>query len=314
MLPDASVTSLNCAGAVNSGGLNQGIPALGVTGSLPYTGGNGGGYIAQSIPSTGVSGLTANLAAGTLASGSGNLSFTFTGTPGGNGNANFAISLGGQSCTLSLPVWTASGTQYSTGTVFCAASGPTAIVNVTNPTTGKIWMDRNLGAAQAATSSTDANAYGDLYQWGRGADGHQCRNSMMTNLSSSSDQPGHGNFVIVSGNWRSPQNSNLWQGANGVNNPCPAGYRVPSSAELEAERLSWSSQNAAGAFASPLKLPLGGLRSYNTGVIGSAGSGGYYYSSTFSGSSGGMEFANFYASLNNNYVPALGYSVRCIKE
>lgn len=44
--------------------------------------------------------------------------------------------------------------------------------NVTNATTGKVWMDRNLGASQVATSSTDANSYGDLYQWGRAKDGH----------------------------------------------------------------------------------------------------------------------------------------------
>ena len=55
---------------------------------------------------------------------------------------------------------------YPTGSVFCA-SGATTIVDVTNPTTGAIWMDRNLGATQAATSSTDVDAYGDLYQWGR---------------------------------------------------------------------------------------------------------------------------------------------------
>ncbi|WP_372934176.1 hypothetical protein, partial [Mariniphaga sediminis] len=42
--------------------------------------------------------------------------------------------------------------------------------NVTNATTGKTWMDRNLGASQVATSSTDIAAYGDLYQWGRAAD------------------------------------------------------------------------------------------------------------------------------------------------
>ncbi len=38
--------------------------------------------------------------------------------------------------------------------VYCNGS-PTTIVDVTNPTTGAIWMDRNLGATQAATSSTD---------------------------------------------------------------------------------------------------------------------------------------------------------------
>jgi hypothetical protein len=45
--------------------------------------------------------------------------------------------------------------QYPAGTVFCE-SGPTEIVNVTNPVTNRVWMDRNLGASQAATSSTDA--------------------------------------------------------------------------------------------------------------------------------------------------------------
>ncbi|MCD4736862.1 MAG: hypothetical protein K8R53_12530, partial [Bacteroidales bacterium] len=38
---------------------------------------------------------------------------------------------------------------------------------VVNDVTGKVWLDRNLGASQVATSSTDTNAYGDLYQWGR---------------------------------------------------------------------------------------------------------------------------------------------------
>jgi hypothetical protein len=124
---------------------------------------------------------------------------------------------------------------------------------VTNPATGKTWMDRNLGASQVATSSTDANAYGDLYQWGRGSDGHQCRNSPNTSTLSSTDQPGHGSFIFSPSDWRSPQNGNLWQGLSGINNPCPSGYRLPTEAELNSERLSWISNNAAGAFASPLK-------------------------------------------------------------
>ena len=57
--------------------------------------------------------------------------------------------------------------------------GETPIPSVTSAT-GKIWMDRNLGASQVATSSTDAAAYGDLYQWGRKKDGHQIRTSSVT--------------------------------------------------------------------------------------------------------------------------------------
>jgi hypothetical protein len=43
-----------------------------------------------------------------------------------------------------------------------------------------VWLDRNLGATQVATSTTDTNAYGDLYQWGRLADGHQLRSNPST--------------------------------------------------------------------------------------------------------------------------------------
>lgn len=70
---------------------------------------------------------------------------------------------------------------------------------------------------------------------------------------------GHGSFITNnSGNydWRSPQNNNLWQGMNGVNNPCRVGYRIPTEAEWNAERQSWSSQNSDGACISPLKLPV----------------------------------------------------------
>ena len=73
---------------------------------------------------------------------------------------------------------------------------PTEVVEVLNPDTGKTWMDRNLGASRAATSKTDEQAYGDLYQWGRGADGHQCRNSNTTTTLSSTDQPLNGDFIL----------------------------------------------------------------------------------------------------------------------
>jgi hypothetical protein len=40
---------------------------------------------------------------------------------------------------------------------------------VLSPNTGKIWLDRNLGAKQVATSSTDTDAYGTYYQFGAGS-------------------------------------------------------------------------------------------------------------------------------------------------
>ncbi|MCF8331583.1 MAG: hypothetical protein K9H84_03945 [Bacteroidales bacterium] len=202
---------------------------------------------------------------------------------------------------------------YPSGTVHCITGGAN-VVDVTNSTTGETWMDRNLGASQQATSSTDADAYGDLYQWGRFSDGHQCRSSGTTTTQSGSDTPGHSDFIIGSDDWRSPANNNLWQGVSGTNNPCPNGYRVPTEAELDAERQSWSHNDAAGAIASPLKLPVAGDRYYSSGSLFNVGSIGYYWSSTVGGSyaydlSFGSGNAGMYSSNR-----AHGYSVRCIKD
>ncbi len=178
-------------------------------------------------------------------------------------------------------------------------------------------MDRNLGASQVATSSTDAAAYGDLYQWGRAADGHQLRTSGTTTTLATSDTPGHGDFITNGSSpydWRNPQNDNLWQGVSGTNNPCPSGYRLPTEAEWEAERTSWSSNNAAGAFASPLKLPVAGSRSYSNGSLGNVGSRGYYWSSTVDGAY--SRFLHFRSSVAymSSFNRANGYSVRCLKD
>jgi uncharacterized protein (TIGR02145 family) len=177
-------------------------------------------------------------------------------------------------------------------------------------------MDRNLGASQAATSSTDALSYGDLYQWGRGSDGHQCRNSNTISTLSSTDQPGHGDFIIVSFapyDWRSPQNNNLWQGLNGINNPCPSGYRIPTETELNAERTSWSIQDSAGAFASPLKLPLAGRRAAS-GSLSTVNSYGRYWSNTVSTTNSSyLDFSSGLA-LVTSVARLQGSSVRCIKN
>jgi uncharacterized repeat protein (TIGR01451 family) len=192
--------------------------------------------------------------------------------------------------------------------------------DVYNPKTGETWMNKNLGATQVATSPTDAAAFGDLYQWGRLTDGHEKRTSSTTTTLSSSDVPGHGNFILHPNlpgplTWNSPQNINLWQGVNGINNPCPSGYRIPTDGELAAERLSWATPDAAGAFASPLKWTLAGNRFYTNGQIVNAGLRGSYWSSLTNGAmSSYMYFNNGSSSPSNNYQTADGASVRCIKN
>jgi uncharacterized protein (TIGR02145 family) len=225
--------------------------------------------------------------------------------------ANDSTVCAGTTVTLSVNI----GSSYPAGTVHCNGT-PTAVVDVTNPVTGKTWMDRNLGASRVATSSTDAQAYGDLYQWGRGADGHQCRNSATTSTLSSTDVPGNSSFILAPNSpldWRSPQNTNLWQGENGANNPCPSGYRLPTDAELIAERTTWISNNAAGAFASPLKLLVAGYRSSSNGSLFDVGVVGRFWSSSVNSTNSlQLRFGNAADIVTS--ARAFGFSIRCIKD
>jgi len=224
-----------------------------------------------------------------------------------NGSAWVKVAAGSNGQTLSFyngaPVWTGENISYA---------------NTVVSTTGKIWMDRNLGASEVATFSTTSNSYGDLYQWGRGADGHQLREPSTTTTLSSTDQPANGKFILQNnnGDWRSIQNDDLWQGVSGVNNPCPTGYRIPTETEWDAERKSWSASSSVGALASPLKLTLAGWRSRINGSLesGSVGTIGWYWSSTVNtANSKGLFFTSSSASMENG-ARANGYSVRCTKD
>lgn len=195
-------------------------------------------------------------------------------------------------------------------------------------TTGRIWMDRNLGASQVATNLNDAAAYGDLYQWGRGTDGHEKRAAGNTPTKSSLDQPGHSSFIKITtcedgrclapggnGDWRVEINDNLWQGVNGINNPCPSGFRLPTYTEFDAERSVFAGNytNSSGAFDSPLKLTHGGVRWFD-GSLKYASETGDYWTSTVDGvKAARMHFRP--TTTNMGYFHRVyGMSVRCILD
>jgi uncharacterized protein (TIGR02145 family) len=313
-----SIQALLCNNAVSTGTLTEGDTASGVSSQIPYTGGNGGPHAGQSVTSTGVTGLTASATAGVFANGSGTLTYTITGIPDTAGTAIFLLNIGGQTCILERVVLPAPlPSPYPPGTVHCIANGA-VIVDVINFHTGKIWMDRNLGASQVALTSIDINSYGDLYQWGRFSDGHQCRTPTITTPAlSSTDQPGNNHFIITSSvphDWRSPQNDNLWQGVNGINNPCPTGYRLPTAAEFSAEMFYWVPTNTSGAFLSPLKLPATGFRSASNGMIFYEATDGFYWTSTVSGTMAAMGAFDMSFAYSPNDYRANGAAVRCIKD
>lgn len=222
-------------------------------------------------------------------------------------------------CDLDV-TWTYNGGSVTYGTILSY--------------TGECWMDRNLGASQVATSSTDHLGYGDLFQWGRGADGHQLitwTNSTTGNGAgttpdlSTTDTPGNSLYITVSGapkDWRNSQNDNLWQGVSGTNNPCPSGWRLPTETEWAAERNNggdgyWggtdnSKNNKVGAF-SVLKLPVAGARTSFNGGLSGVGTAGDYWSSTVSGTN-----ARYLTFSSDAYMftwnRSFGFSVRCLKD
>ncbi len=187
---------------------------------------------------------------------------------------------------------------------------------VTSPDTGKVWLDRNLGARQVCTSSTDAACYGDLYQWGRAKDGHESRTSGTTETLASSITPATSMFIIEKvspWDWTSIDSSNAsridaWANG-GANDICPAGFSVPTGAELTAELAVGTTTNAK-AFSSFLRIPAAGYRKYENGSVSSVGSGAYLWSRS---ANEGLNIISGYATLDSNYR-ALGFSVRCIAE
>ena len=195
-------------------------------------------------------------------------------------------------------------------------------------TPARKWLDRNLGATRVATSFDDYQAYGSLFQWGRGADGHQ----LITHTTATAATPVNGNTATLSAtdtpgdnlfikapsspyNWRSTQNDNLWQGVNGINNPCPTGFRLPTNTEQGAMITAAGITNSATAYSSSLKLTVGGYRSYSDASLSLLGSVGYCWSSSVSGTNA----LYFYFDASSVFpanadTRAYGLAVRCLKD
>ncbi|MBE8190463.1 MAG: hypothetical protein HAW58_06405 [Candidatus Thioglobus sp.] len=184
-----------------------------------------------------------------------------------------------------------------------------------------VWMDRNLRALRVARSVDDTQAFGGLWQWGRANGRHNLKGQF---FQSTTDQyniihiPDSG-FVTGHGDWTTEdadgsQRQAIWNRLDG-SSVCPTGFRVPSLAELETQRNSWATNDAAGAFASSLKFPIAGIRSSDDAEISSSESG--YWSSEPEINRRNAR----YLYLNGNIADASiaanraeGHSVRCIRD
>jgi uncharacterized protein (TIGR02145 family) len=298
-----AVGALDCAGTTITGTLNSGQVASGVSASVPYTGGNGGFHSGQTVTSTGVTGLTATLSAGNFGSGAGDLSYAITGTPASSGTASFALNIGGQTCTLSVTV-----------------SAPVCRAKVT-ATDYKNFMCYNLGAANTSADPLNPTweINGGYWQWGRLA---------QAAAGPTGSGAGQANEGAVSGwNTTGAANGSWADGSKMANDPCPAGYQVPTKLQwagvvsnntktnVGTFNSSATNYGAGVKFGDELLLPAAGIRDYGDGALDRRGDNGFYWSSTEDGSDSAW-YIVFDSSdpYEFNYYRTSGVSVRCIEE
>ena len=201
---------------------------------------------------------------------------------------------------------------------------------ITSPITNKRWLDRNLGATQACTSSTDTLCYGDYYQWGRLADGHEkATTSAVSGQSNVISNVTPTNFLYGNSDWTTADSdgslrSALWSKTDGTG-VCPVGFRVPTITELKTETLDYAGVDntttgavkvidSATAFSNFLKFPVAGYRGGFDGSMYGQGSWGDVWTSSVTGSrSRGMYFDSGSADWYG-YGRASGFSVRCVEN
>ena len=202
---------------------------------------------------------------------------------------------------------------------------------VTSPYTGKVWLDRNLGAARVCEQFDDSACYGDYYQWGRNFDGHQDSGSGTTNIKETNVEESSNKFYlgyywfdgspsVLSKNWKKIDGSSI----------CPFGFRVPTASEFQVEHLQVRSSNISkDMFNSFLNIPTAGSRifddgrmvssDYNTPSIGSLWTTEYGDGSVLVSLPKYFmfvdddDFDEGYSSFKGD-VPAYGRTVRCIKN
>lgn len=198
---------------------------------------------------------------------------------------------------------------------------------------GKYWMNKNLGSSKVAESPTDQEAYGYLYQWGRGNDGHQLTNSTLR----SGQQTTYANkgsifyYKSASEDWRSNNLIPTGDDWAEVDNPCPCGFTVASRQDW----IDFVNGRTGSTDNGDFKISYGEMRLTSTGYrnstetrrfgggIGTYGEGtGYsWLSNSSTTASGSAQYVTYdksrFNGISGNPITlgrSLGMSVRCVEK
>jgi len=173
---------------------------------------------------------------------------------------------------------------------------------------------------------------GGYWQWGRkGPDSSQWYDANTPNFAHGPIGPelDEANTGAVSGWDQTYAPNGSWSDAyKTANDPCPAGYRVPTKSQWDGVINnntqdivgSWSDSatdySSARFFGNDLMLPAAGVRTSYDGGLFSRGQWGRYWSSTVSDLlfPWGFTFSSDYSLPDWSQHPLSGRSVRCIKE
>jgi uncharacterized protein (TIGR02145 family) len=194
-------------------------------------------------------------------------------------------------------------------------------------------MCHNLGAANTSAPpyTPSWEIIGGYWQWGRkGPSSSQWTNTNTINFAHGPTGPG----AFATNEWAIPgwdqtvaPNGAWSDGSKTVNDPCPAGFRVPTLAQwngvltnnTQSITGTWTSgatNYSSGRFFGPgLMLPAAGSRGLSGGQLLYRGVDGYYWSSTESGTDGAWVLYFYsggdYAGWGSRRD---GLSLRCVAE
>ena len=311
-----SIQSIDCDAATKNGTLTENSAASGVNSVIAYTGGNGGTYDGQTILSSGVSGLTATLASGSFAKGSGNLIYDISGTPIASGTASFVVNIGGKTCTFLMII----------DPVFAPTSGyGPDIYDIDHHTIKTVyigtqqWMAENLKVTRY-NDGTTITYITDNAQWQSNISGAWAyyNNEEYNNAK-------YGKLY----NWYAVSPT-----TNGNKNVCPTGWHLPSDAEWtvltdylgggsvagskmkEVGNTGWFTGNSDATNTSLFTGLPGGSRN-NDGNYDNIGSVGNWWSSSeyYTNAAWIRSLSTFNGDAGRNSIDKQdGLSVRCLRD